>query len=299
MNQSFKPGRLIAVSLIFLSSCISNKKHLEQVTAINEDFYRQIDELNHRLNLAYHNIDSLRISLAEKTGANEALTAMQDKLLARIEELDDELERTTEKAQNRSASLNQELEKRETLIRAKENAISDLKAWVEASDASLISLAAEFTDSLHTEDSLGLLSINPEKNELILTLSEELLFKSGTTNLREEALPTLEKIAAVLNTQPDKVMFITGHTDNQPTGNRSLKENLDFSAVRAAVVMRSFIEDYGVAPNQLTLAAKGEYSPTASNETEEGRTRNRRIELVISKNQASLMRDLKRRLDKL
>lgn len=299
MNRTFKPGRLITVSLIFLSSCISNKKHLEQVTAINEDFYRQIDELNQRLNLAYHNIDSLRISLAEKTGANEALTAMQDKLLARIEELDDELERTTEKAQNRSASLNQELEKRETLIRAKENAISDLKAWVEASDASLISLAAEFTDSLHTEDSLGLLSINPEKNELILTLSEELLFKSGTTNLREEALPTLEKIAAVLNTQPDKVMFITGHTDNQPTGNRSLKENLDFSAVRAAVVMRSFIEDYGVAPNQLTLAAKGEYSPTASNETEEGRTRNRRIELVISKNQASLMRDLKRRLDKL
>lgn len=299
MNQFFKPGRFILVSLIFLSSCISNKKHLEQITALNQDFYRELDALNSKLSIANHQIDSLRIALAEKRGANEALTAMQDKLMFRIEELEDELETTTEKAQNRSATLSQELQKREALIQTKEKAISDLKEWINSNDASLAALALQLTDSLFVEDSLGLANINTEKSEIAITLSEELLFKSGATDLKTEALPTLEKIAAILNTQPDKVMFIVGHTDNQSTGNRNLKESLDFSAVRAARVMHSLIQDFGVAPNQLTLGARGEYAPRASNETPEGRTQNRRIELIISKNQASLLRDLKRRMDKL
>jgi len=299
MNYLVNTGRLWLVSLLFLSSCISNKKHLEQIALVNEGFYQQIDALNGRLSSAYHVLDSLNIALAEKRGANEALTAMQDKLLARIDELEDELERTTQKAQNRSASLNQELEKREQLIQEKEAAIRELKSWITDTDASLLQFAYQLSDSLFTEDSLGLVRLVAEKSEILLTINESLLFKPGSFTLESSAPPVLAKIAAVLNQYPDKVMFVVGHTDNQSTGNRTLKESLDFSAVRAATLVRSFIRDYGVAPNQLTQGAKGEYAPVASNETEEGRIQNRRIEIVISKNQASLMRDLKRRVDRL
>ncbi|MDP4712165.1 MAG: OmpA family protein [Saprospiraceae bacterium] len=299
MNYFYHTGRLLLVSLLFVTSCISNKKHLEQVAAMNADFYQEIDALNGRLATAYNTLDSLRIALAEKRGANEALTAMQDKLLARIDELEDELELTTEKAQNRSASLNQELEKRERLIREKETAINDLKSWITDTDASLVQFAAQLADSLATEDSLGLIRLVAEKSELLLTIQESLLFKPGSFTLEPSAPPVLAKIASVLNKYPDKVMFVVGHTDNQNTGNRNLKESLDFSAVRAATLVRSFVRDYGVAANQLTQGAKGEYAPIASNETDEGRIQNRRIEIIISKNQSSLMRDLKRRVDKL
>ncbi len=117
---------------------------------------------------------------------------------------------------------------------------------------------------------------------LVITFVAEVLFDSGKDKLRQEALETLTKVSRVLNTTvKDLKVGIEGHTDNEPIRFSGWKSNWELSAHRALSVLYYLIEENSVDPNRLTATGFGEYHPVDTNETKEGKQKNRRVEIVI------------------
>ncbi len=136
------------------------------------------------------------------------------------------------------------------------------------------------------EDLKKLLKDSPEVNitassrGVVITLPNSLLFDSGSARLKPESEEVLTKIAEKLKEIPAKIL-IEGHTDNVPIVSSSIyKSNWELSAARAASVLHFMLEK-GLSPDRFTIAGYGEYRPVESNETPEGRAKNRRVEIVI------------------
>lgn len=120
-----------------------------------------------------------------------------------------------------------------------------------------------------------------EKKGLVITVLGEVLFDPGKAELRKESYPLLDKIARILREEVrTHNVGIEGHTDNQPIKYSPWKSNWELSAHRALSVLH-YLESKGVAPQRLSERGYGEYRPVASNDTEEGRQLNRRVEIVI------------------
>ena len=115
-------------------------------------------------------------------------------------------------------------------------------------------------------------------------LLDEILFDSGETTIKPEGIQVLKRVGKVLLNVKDQTINIAGHTDNVPIGPDLVKQyptNWELSAARATAVARYLQEKSGVDPSLISATGYGEYQPIASNETEEGRARNRRIEIVL------------------
>ncbi|MFA5261118.1 MAG: OmpA family protein [Candidatus Omnitrophota bacterium] len=117
---------------------------------------------------------------------------------------------------------------------------------------------------------------------LVITFVAEVLFDSGKAKLRSEALNKLERVASVLKTTvADLNIGVEGHTDNVPIKYSGWKSNWELSSARAMSVLHYMVEDLGIAPVRLSATGYGEYQPVASNDSPEGRQKNRRVEIVI------------------
>ena len=117
---------------------------------------------------------------------------------------------------------------------------------------------------------------------LVITFVAEVLFDSGKAKLRNDALGKLDKVSSVLNTTVNDLSIgIEGHTDNQPIKYSNWKSNWELSTARAISVLHQLIDSGSVEPSRLSATGYGEYRPVASNDTSEGRQKNRRVELVI------------------
>ena len=114
----------------------------------------------------------------------------------------------------------------------------------------------------------------------ILGISEKQLFRPGTDQLARGANPVLEKVARVINNHPELQVQVSGHADSQ-SGYKGFQSRLDFSTRRAATVTDLLIRDFYVNGVQLTAAGRADFEPRNSNETEEGRSQNRRIEIIF------------------
>ncbi|MBN3040375.1 MAG: flagellar motor protein MotB [Candidatus Omnitrophica bacterium] len=122
---------------------------------------------------------------------------------------------------------------------------------------------------------------------LMVTFLAEVFFDSGKAEMRSKAEPTLVKVASVLN---DKVaeyaIVIQGHTDNEPIKYSSWKSNWELASARALAVVHFFIDECSIDPLRLSAVSYGEYKPVDTNDTEEGRQNNRRVEIIIKKKSA-------------
>jgi chemotaxis protein MotB len=115
-----------------------------------------------------------------------------------------------------------------------------------------------------------------------LGISEKVLFKPGTDQFSKTAGAVLEKTAGVLNTHPELQIAIVGHTDNQPLRSKTFRDKWHLSNARATAVVQVLAKDFYLNGSQLTAAGRADFEPKTSNETEEGRTSNRRVEIVFS-----------------
>jgi chemotaxis protein MotB len=116
---------------------------------------------------------------------------------------------------------------------------------------------------------------------LVIILSDDILFDSGKAELKREAFPTLDKVIGVIKTEvPDKNVGIGGHTDNVPITYSNWASNWELSTARATNVLH-YMASKGVSPDKLSATGYGEHHPVVSNATDEGRARNRRVEIVI------------------
>jgi chemotaxis protein MotB len=168
-------------------------------------------------------------------------------------------------------------------IEAKKKLIEEMKkkeAQAQARLATLKDMLAKFKSLIEG----GKLKVKIKNGKMMLELPSAILFGSGRANLSEEGKSTLTEVAAVLATIPDREFQVAGHTDDVPLGKgNKFKTNWHLSAARAVAVV-TFLQEMGVSPAQLSAAGYSEYQPAASNETEQGKAQNRRIEITLMPN---------------
>ncbi|PIU41845.1 MAG: hypothetical protein COS99_03480 [Candidatus Omnitrophica bacterium CG07_land_8_20_14_0_80_42_15] len=125
-------------------------------------------------------------------------------------------------------------------------------------------------------------SLKMAENGLVITFVAEVLFDSGKADLRNEAHSALGKVADVIKERVgDRDVGVEGHTDNVPITHSGWKSNWELSTTRATSVLHYLVNNCGLKPERLSAIGYGEYRPVASNDTEEGRQKNRRVEIVI------------------
>lgn len=125
------------------------------------------------------------------------------------------------------------------------------------------------------------IEIKVDKTVVMINLSDKMLYKSGSSDLTMRANEVLQKIATIIQSRPGYEVMVEGYTDNVPISNERLQDNWDLSVMRATSVVRSLQLNYGVDPNRLIAAGRGEYNALESNETAAGRAINRRTRIII------------------
>ena len=124
------------------------------------------------------------------------------------------------------------------------------------------------------------IEINVEKGVVFISLSDKMLFKSGSYTVTERAREILAKVAIVINGKPDFEALVEGHTDDVPYSNGPLIDNWDLSVKRSTAIVRE-LQDLGVQPSQLIAAGRAEYNPLVSNDTPANRAINRRTKIYV------------------
>ena len=123
--------------------------------------------------------------------------------------------------------------------------------------------------------------IDVEKTVVYISISDKLLFNSGSANISDKAKALLGKVATVIANKPDMEVMVEGYTDNVPISSSTIQDNWELSTLRATAVVRVLQNDFSIDPARLIAAGRSEYLPVASNDTQEGRSANRRTRIVI------------------
>jgi len=256
---------LITTSVV-LSSCVSQKKYTE----LEGDFNKKSQQL----------VDS-KADLMKCRIENEGkISSLEQQVI----DLRKDKEKTLEYVDNltvlsKSASDNI----KETLAQMgkKDEYITYIQKAITRKDS--INLALGFKlkkvlkDGLHDDD----IQVNVEKTVVYISIADKLLFKSGSATISSEAKTVLGKVAEVIAAQPELEVMVEGYTDNKPISTAGIKDNWDLSVLRSTSVIRVLQEDFNIEPNRLVAAGRSEYMPLESNDTVEGRSRNRRTRIVL------------------
>ena len=186
----------------------------------------------------------------------------------------------------------EELIAKEKLLVNRENALNDLKKVVARQD----SITNRLNDILR-KALLGFksdeLSVYVKNGKVYVSMSDKLLFKSGSAAVETKGTEAIKVLADVLNKNNDIDILVEGHTDNIPIKTVQYHDNWDLSAARAISIVRILTDEYKISPLRLTASGKGEFSPRSSNSTTEGRASNRRTEIILSPKLDELMKLLK------
>jgi len=162
--------------------------------------------------------------------------------------------------------------------------LSKSKKKLELAKAELEKRSSEYqqlASSLQGEIEAGRVELSELKGKLTVKMKDKILFASGSATIGKEGLAALAKVADALRGVQGKVIRIEGHTDNVPTGGGAFPTNWELSAARALAVVR-YLQEQGVDPTRLAAAGYGEFQPISANDTAEGRSLNRRIEIVLA-----------------
>jgi len=155
------------------------------------------------------------------------------------------------------------------------------EATPEMAESQKLTNLKEEVDGILSESGVGTsVQTNIEERGLVITFSDSVFFESGQAAIRPELRGTVDKLAISLKAMANLIR-VEGHTDNVPVKNSNFSSNWQLSAVRAANVVQYLIEVDGLSPTLLSAAGYGEYRTIASNDSDAGRSKNRRIDIVI------------------
>ena len=177
--------------------------------------------------------------------------------------------------------LNALLNQKKNELNERERTINELQQMINAQNEKVRKLLSSVKDALlgFSSDEL---TVREKDGKVYVAMSDKLLFQSGSARLDKRGEEALGKLAEVLNKQTDIDVFIEGHTDNKPINTVHFKDNWDLSVIRATSVVRILIKNYNVNPLQIQPSGRGEYMPVDDNETAEGRSKNRRTEIIMA-----------------
>ena len=265
-----KARNIIALSafaaMLLMSSCQSNK----QLISCQEDF-KSLQE----------KYQAQQIELAT---TQTKLTAAEEKLAGAGKQLAEQQQANKELQKALSESINQggaNISKLVDEINASNKYIKQLVDAKTKSDSLNMVLTNNLTRSLSKEE-LKDVDVQVLKGVVYISLNDNMLYKSGSYEISPSAAATLSKIAKIITDYKDYEVLIEGNTDNVPISKTNIRNNWDLSALRASSVVQELQNKYGVNPSRLTAGGRGEYNPVADNDTNAGRAKNRRTQIIIT-----------------
>lgn len=252
---------------LLISSCAS-KKDLENCQNENRELTANYQNTKEELAASKARVASLEEQLAQQKKNVAALQNALDKSLV-----------------NANAN-NINISKLVDQINESNQYIRHLVEVKSKSDSLNMVLTNNLTRSLSREE-MKEVDIKVLKGVVYISLADNMLYKSGSYEINDRAEETLRKIAKIIMDYKDYDVLIEGNTDNVPVNTKSaamknIRNNWDLSALRASSVVQYLQDHFGVAPKRLTAGGRGEYNPVASNDTELGKQRNRRTQIIIT-----------------
>lgn len=258
---------VIMLSALFLTACVSKKKYV----ALEQDN----GELRSELTKTKVEKEDLEAKFA-------AIQKRVDNYNSKINELTEDNDAKLVSVDGIVISENQKKAMRESLKNVPPAYMATAKTLKDS-----MNLAVQFNlkssiDNIEEDEDIA---ISIEETVVMISISDKMLFNSGSYNISNKANDILQKIANVINSEESLDVMVEGHTDNKLMKNTStVKDNWDLSVLRATAVVKKLQKDYNVAPEQLIAAGRSFYQPLAENDTEENRAKNRRTRIVILPN---------------
>ena len=268
MKKHFLMMTLLA-GLLLVSSCAS-KKDLQDCREQNQKLLETGKEM----------IMNYQQTKEQLAAANARVSSLEDQL-ARAREDYAQLQNSLDKSLVNSSQSNISIEKLVDQINESNQYIRHLTNLKSKSDSLNLALTNKLTRSLSKEE-LKDVDVQVLKGVVYISLADNMLYKSGSYEINERAAETLSKIAKIINDYPDYDVLIEGNTDNVPIRRENIRNNWDLSCLRASSVVQALQNNYGVNPKRLTAGGRGEYNPLATNNTELGKQRNRRTQIIIT-----------------
>ena len=254
---------------LLMSSCASKKELVEcreQNTALT------------------NNLQTTREDLAGKNARIASLEEQvesQRRALAAAQESYRELQNTLNRSLDNASQNNVSIEKLVDQINESNQYIRHLVDVKSKSDSLNMVLTNNLTRSLSREE-LREVDVQVLKGVVYISLADNMLFRSGGYEINPRAAETLSKIAKIIIDYKDYDVLIEGNTDDVPISRENIRNNWDLSCLRASSVVQELQNRYGVDPKRLTAGGRGEYNPLQPNDTEVGRQRNRRTQIIIT-----------------
>ena len=252
---------LVAGSLI-VTGCAS-KKDLANCQEENRTLTQNYQDVKERLASSSARVASLEDQLAESKRAYAALQNSLDKSLLNANQNNISIEKLVDQ-------INESNQYIRHLVEVKSK-----------SDSLNMVLTNNLTRSLSKEE-LKEVDVQVLKGVVYISLADNMLYKSGSYEINDRAAETLSKIAKIIMDYKDYDVLIEGNTDNVPISRENIRNNWDLSCLRASSVVQYLQNRYGVDPKRMTAGGRGEYNPVATNNTEVGKQRNRRTQIIIT-----------------
>jgi len=260
---------LVVLSVILVSSCVSKKQYaeLEMNNAKTKDELLKVETTLQKYLIENERQATQVTSLTDQV---ESLKEDKKNALKQVENL-------TVLSKSSSEGINNVISQ----LSEKDKYINGIRRAMTQKDSLNLAikyhLTKNLTDGIQDED----IQVNVEKTVVFISISDKLLFKSGSYNVTDKAYTVLEKIAKVINDQPEMEVMIEGHTDSTPIKRDLIQDNWDLSALRATSITRILQYKYGVQPQRLIAAGRSQYIPLVENDTKENKAINRRTKIII------------------
>ncbi|HBR22179.1 MAG TPA: chemotaxis protein MotB [Nitrospiraceae bacterium] len=279
----------VVLGILVFSGCVSSQEH-KAVLGDIENLKKDISAMEEKLKAKEGEKAALESELSKLKKENANLKSM-------LEANKDELTKDLISVKAKLSEKEQKIKELENELKSKNAQITELKTEIsglskersqaiEEKEKAVAELKKTYTnlvDELKDEIKKGEIAVTQLRDKLSLSMVDKILFDSGNADVKKDGKKVLDRVAEILRKVTDKQIRIEGHTDNVKIGPRIAKKfptNWELSNARATNVVK-YLQEKGVDPKFLSPAGYAEYKPVESNDTEEGRSKNRRIEIVL------------------
>ncbi|TCI94283.1 OmpA family protein [Tenacibaculum sp. M341] len=259
---------LFLSAAVLLASCSS--KELEALKAKHEQTKEELVTVKNNLTKC----------LVEKEKYQDRSTNLEN----RVAELKKDKQNSIQQVENLTVltkGANDNIKETLTQLSKKDKYINKIRAAASKKDSLNLVVAfhlkKELQEGIDDED----IEVNVEKTVVFISISDKLLFKSGSYTITDKASKVLKKVATVVNAQPEMDVMIEGHTDDTPMSTAAVKDNWDLSVKRSTAIVRELQSKYSVAPERLIAAGRSSFLPLVPNDSPANKAKNRRTKIII------------------
>ena len=275
---------IVFAFLAFMVTSCASKKNLEtvrlQLDDVTNDYRRSQNELDD-CNIKYTKVVSEKESLmVQLSGRGDKIQYLKDQITDLKKQRENQMTQVgdltvlSKTANDNIGNTIKQLEQKDKYI----NLIQAAKSKADSMNLALaINLKSVLAKGVEDED----IEVKVDKTVVYVNLSDKMLYTSGSATITPRADEVLSKIAQIIKSRPDLDLMVEGYTDNTPIKTSCIDDNWDLSVKRATSVVRALQTKYGVNPDKLIAAGRGQYNTLADNDTAEGKAINRRTRIIL------------------